>query len=540
MPEPSSHPPGVTRAFASLSARLILLVLLMIAIVVGSLLLMKWQQGKALDQLIAVETRERAATLHKVVGHLQRELVAFTQKWAQRDDLVTFMTRAREPWIKTELLPAMSARHFNHVWILGVKDDLVFAGSPSGESPLPTAPTSLTEIMHRRPDEVSGVFSYPSAEGMMVVAYAMITPDPDREPAGLLLIGRTVTKESLQQLGEVLRGTVSLGSKTRQPSTHWLGITASMPLLGLGGAMVDSFVLNTPLPELTALVRQREDMKFLFITTFLVSGLVAFIFIYRLLLQPINLITSSLAKQTSGPIEVLLEREDEIGALAALVSDAFERKRELEQLLDRRAQLGRELHDGVIQTVYAAGLNLSGAAALCRQNPERAMEILEATRRELNQTIRELRSFIAELEPEDAREGPFGDSVRSIVQLLTASHRMEVALQIDAIAVESLGRTQRLQLLRIIREAVSNVVRHARATLLTVEFHRQGGEGKLLVRDNGDGFDPLRVERGHGLINLNARAADLGGRCEIESGVGQGTTLRLSFPIRSTEARTDK
>jgi hypothetical protein len=93
---------------------------------------------------------------------------------------------------------------------------------------------------------------------------------------------------------------------------------------------------------------------------------------------------------------------------------------------------------------------------------------------------------------------------------MTGPHKIEVTLKVDDQSVDFLGRIQRTQLLRIVREAVSNVVRHARASLLMVEIYRHGQECTLVVRDNGDGFDLLRVERGHGLINLNARTADLG------------------------------
>lgn len=117
---------------------------------------------------------------------------------------------------------------------------------------------------------------------------------------------------------------------------------------------------------------------------------------------------------------------------------------------------------------------------------------------------------------------------------MTAAQRINVTLKIDAEAIETLGRNQRLQLLRIIREGVSNVVRHARASLVTVEFGCRENTGTLVVRDNGEGFDLLRVERGHGLINLSARATDLGGTCEIDSAAGRGTSVTLSFPIRPT------
>lgn len=532
MPQTAPAKSARARLLTSIGGKFALLVTLIVAIVFGSLVLLSVQQNKVLDTLLESETKERIETLNDVEEHLQRELSMFTLNWAQRAEMATFAAQPKGAWMRTNILPAMAARRFNRVWVVNEQGATVFDSGANGEGPLQAAPTSLAEVLRLRPKEKSGVFAHRSNEGTMEIGYAVIKGDSDAKPLGILLVARILSNERLQELGDVLRGTVTLGSETHGPSSAVGAITAAMPLRTLDGKSVDSLVLNTSAPEFKMLLRQRDDMRFLVIITFLVSGIVAFTFIYRLILQPMSQISTSLAKQSSAPIMGLLDRKDEVGAMATLVADSFERKRELEQLLNRRAQLGRELHDGVIQTVYAAGLNLSGAAAMCRFEPDRAMEILESTRRELNTTIRELRSFIAELEPEEAQEGPFSESVRSVVQLMTAAHSINVTLKVDATAVESLSRTQRLQLLRIIREAVSNVVRHARASLLLVEFYRHGPEGTLVVRDNGDGFDLLRVERGHGLINLNARAADLGGRCEVTSSVGQGTTLQLTFAIR--------
>lgn len=524
----------------SITTRFILMVALIAALVFGSLVILNWQQSKVLDNLLESETKERVETLYDVEEHLQRELSAFALNWAQRPEMATLMTQPKGAWVRNVLLPPMSARRFNRAWLINANDETVFDSGAGGEGPIKAAPTSLSEVLRFQPKAKSGVFSHRSNEGTMEIGYAIVYSSADQKPLGLLLIARTLSNERLQELGDVLRGTVTLGSEKHGTPNGVGAITAAMPLRSLDGVAVDSLVLNTSAPEFKMLLQQRDDMRFLLIVTFIISGLIAFAFIFFLILKPIHLLSSSLATQTNAPIMGLLGREDEIGAMASLVADSFEHKRELEQLLSRRAQLGRELHDGVIQTVYAAGLNLSGAAALCRFEPDRAVEILESTRRELNNTIRELRSFIAELEPEDSQESPFDESVRSVVQLMTAPHKITVTLKVDRDAVEALGRTQRLQLLRIIREAVSNVVRHSRASLLMVEFYRHGKEGTLVVRDNGDGFDPLRVDRGHGLINLNARSADLGGGCEIDSAPGRGTTVRLTFPVQDVLQRRAK
>ena len=523
--------------FGSIGARFALLVTLLVILIVGSLAVLTWQQGQLLDTLLESETRERLETLNDLEEHLQRELTAFTANWAQRPEMASFVAIPKTQWVRTMLLPPVAQRRFSRVWIVNAKGETVFDSNSRTEGPLSAAPATVEAVLRMHPKEKSGVFSLRTNEGTMEIGYALIQTEASPTPTGILLIARSLTAERLRDLGEVMRGTVTLGSETQITQRGAGAITAAVPLRNLEGVAVDSLVLNTSAPEFALLLQQLDDLRFLVIVTFLIAGLIAFVFIYRLILQPMNQISRSLGEQSNAPIESLLGRRDEIGDMAALVAESFERKRELEQLLNRRVQLGRELHDGVIQTVYAAGLNLSGAAALCRFEPDRAVEILDSTRRELNNTIRELRSYIAELEPEDAQETPFAESVRSVVQLMTGPHKIEVTLKVDDQSVDFLGRIQRTQLLRIVREAVSNVVRHARASLLMVEIYRHGQECTLVVRDNGDGFDLLRVERGHGLINLNARTSDLGGRCEIDSAPGRGTTVRLTFPGRGAEPR---
>lgn len=523
-------------ALTSITVRFALLVGLIIAIVLGSLAILNWQQKKALDRLLDAQTKERTQALHDIVTQLQRELAAFTGNWARREETARIILQPQMSRNQYSLLPTLALRRFNHAWIVTAKGETVFDSAAGPDSPIRPAPTDLTEVNRLNPAERSGVFTHRSPAGTAEIGYAVIQRESDPNPLGLLLVARTLDTARLQELGTVMRGSVMLGSESHGTPTGAGAITATLPLRGLDGAIIDTLVLNATAPEFNLLLRHRNDQRTVVMITFLISGLIACAITYRLMIQPINLITQSLKSQSGDAISPLVRRRDEIGALASLVTESFARKRELEQLLEQRVQLGRELHDTVIQTVYAAGLNLSSAATLCRTEPQRAVEMLESTRHELNHAIRELRTFIGELEPEDGPEQPFGDTMRSVVQLMTAARKIDVTLKLAIDAVAGLDRNQRLQLLRIIRESVSNVARHAHASLVTVDFYRSGNTGTLVVRDNGAGFDPARVERGHGLINLSARAADLGGTCGIDSTLGHGTTLTVSFPLRPSSA----
>lgn len=536
---PLKLPNGKVRrpAFISIGTRFVLLGALITSIALGSLVILNWQHKSGLAKLVASETAERKQTLREVHEHLERDLALFTRTWAQRTETAHFLAQPQYPWNQSGLLPALAVRNFSRAWIVGSDGETVFDSLAPEGRPVGPAPTTLAEVMRLHPTKDRGAFAFRLPEGTTEIGYALIQSDPGAQPLGLLLVGRTFDPTRLQELGTLVRGTVTLGSEA-QGTPHGPGaISAALPLRGLDGVAFDSLNLSTTAPEFNLLVRQKSDLRVLVLITYLFAGIVAFAMTYSFIIRPIDQITASLASQSTAPLRTLVARRDEIGALATLVVDSFERKHELEQLLHQRAQLGRELHDSVIQTVYAAGLNISGAASLCRADPERAAALLESTRRDLNTTIRELRSFIAELEPEDGEERTLGDAARSIVGLMTAPHAIDVTLKIDAEAAAALDRNQRLHVLRVIRESVSNVVRHARAKLITVEFQRRGEEGVLVVSDNGVGFAPAAVAGGRGLMNLKGRAADLGGRCEITSSVGHGTRLTVSFPVRSFAPR---
>jgi len=102
----------------------------------------------------------------------------------------------------------------------------------------------------------------------------------------------------------------------------------------------------------------------------------------------------------------------------------------------------------------------------------------------------------------------------------------------DRLVRLALAPDQRRDLLLLFQELVHNVSRHAGASRVEVRFAAVGGEVLLSVRDDGVGFDPDRVEEGHGLGSLRTRIARLGGRLEVDSAPGRGCAVRIAAPLR--------
>ncbi len=210
--------------------------------------------------------------------------------------------------------------------------------------------------------------------------------------------------------------------------------------------------------------------------------------------------------------------------------DAHFQQTLLNRALEEKIRLGHDLHDGIIQSLYAAGLTVEAAKNLLPTDPAEATRQLEAGVSAINVTIREVRGYIAGLSPESLRQQSFGEAVRSLTQTLDAGRAATYDLRIDDEAAATLGEEPVAHLLQIAREAVSNALRHGAATLITVRLHCAGGEICLLVQDNGRGFAVTGSSGGgHGLGNMRARAERLGGKLQFSSSPGQGTRLLLTF-----------
>lgn len=201
--------------------------------------------------------------------------------------------------------------------------------------------------------------------------------------------------------------------------------------------------------------------------------------------------------------------------------------------LQDKIRLGRDLHDGLVQTLYATGLVLETAAQrLAGQpaDPAEAARLLERAKSTLNAAIREARGAIGDLTPDALEEQSFSDAVRAVLDHLDGGRLREhrVALAGDLPAFDP---GVRMELLQVIRETASNALRHGGATTLDISFAPLAdGRLRLTVRDDGRGFDPATVSRGHGLDNIAARAGGLGATLDLDSAPGRGAAVTLTLP----------
>lgn len=210
---------------------------------------------------------------------------------------------------------------------------------------------------------------------------------------------------------------------------------------------------------------------------------------------------------------------------------------ELRAALDERERIGRDLHDGLIQSIYAIGLNLAECRRLIVTNTQQTATQLGEAISDLNAVIRDLRSYITGIEPQIANGKAFQAALASLVHSLQGAHAVEFHVGVDAEAADRLSRPQATHLLYIAKEAMSNCLRHSNARNSRVGLRLENGCVRFVVEDDGTGFTPGEPSAtGHGLRNIQARAKELGARCEVLSLPGKGTRLVLDIPLETTHA----
>jgi signal transduction histidine kinase len=215
---------------------------------------------------------------------------------------------------------------------------------------------------------------------------------------------------------------------------------------------------------------------------------------------------------------------------AALALEYARAQQDVERLavLEDRERIARELHDGVIQALFAIGMGLQGAA-LGSQDRELSRQI-EGAVAELDRVIRDLRNYIFGLRPGILADRQLDKALRALVEEFQSKTGVVTIVEIDE-EIASVLSTMAGDIVQLTREALSNVGRHAEAATCRVSLRHRDGVAILEVDDDGRGFDPATAHRGDGLTNLEQRAADLGGTASITSAPAEGTTVRIELPV---------
>lgn len=230
-----------------------------------------------------------------------------------------------------------------------------------------------------------------------------------------------------------------------------------------------------------------------------------------------------------------------LARLANQAAIAIENARLYEQvqnlaMVEERYRIAREMHDGIAQAL--GYLNLRARAALehlASNDVERALTELREIRQAVKDVYADVRQSIFDLKATSVSELGLMETLAGYVEEFSRKHRVQVELSGNLELAPEFPVTTQLHLIRIVQEALTNVRKHSGASWASVKFERGPASVRIEIRDDGCGFDLdevlYREHRRFGLSIMRERADLVGGKFEVVSSRGDGTTVRVELPV---------
>jgi PAS domain S-box-containing protein len=263
-----------------------------------------------------------------------------------------------------------------------------------------------------------------------------------------------------------------------------------------------------------------------------------------------------LKSRRGAPLSVQLSlnplRLDSTRAICLIASDLSETKRAEQELRDssehlrnlaahlltireeERARISREVDDELGQSLTAVKMDLAWLAGRLPQTNGPVLERIRASLQLADSIIQSTRRISTELRPAVL---DLGLAAAVEWQVQDFQTRSGIECKVRLLTEEVVPSNASTAMFRIFQEVLTNVARHARATRAEVVLQKQGDRLVLLIRDNGQGFDEAdpALSQSPGLLGMRERAAILGGRVNVSSGRGQGTTVTVWIPLSQPE-----
>ena len=235
-----------------------------------------------------------------------------------------------------------------------------------------------------------------------------------------------------------------------------------------------------------------------------------------------------ISTDTAEAISCLLHGQVENNLAEALTAS----EQRLSALLHDRTRIGRELHDSVLQALYAIGLTLEQTPRWQKGASEAVSLLRGQAADRLNKLIQEIRRMILTMESDNLDPFRLDSELHALSQIFEQASKVPIHVEVDRAAEEILTGEEARELVTITREALNNCVRHAQASCIEIALRPIGPRVRLSIRDNGTGFDVGHGRaKGVGLAQMEHRARKIGGRLDIQSTAGQGTCITADVYI---------
>ena len=272
-------------------------------------------------------------------------------------------------------------------------------------------------------------------------------------------------------------------------------------------------------------------------TSTLAQPMVSIAGVGPMILVPLSLRTSApgvlavgrlAGRQTFSAADIpLLESFSEQASVALEYARALSEVSRLGMVEDRE-RIARDLHDGVIQSLFAVGIGLQGMAGLVADT--RLADRIQQYVGEIDRVIGDVRSYIFGLRPSVLVAGNLTNTLEQLAHEVQERTGVTVVVDVD-LSLEPALNEASMQIVHVVREALSNVERHAGAATCRISIRRDGESAIIEIDDDGRGFEQEGAHRGMGMGNLAERADAVHGTLDVESHPGRGTLIRLTVPL---------
>lgn len=244
----------------------------------------------------------------------------------------------------------------------------------------------------------------------------------------------------------------------------------------------------------------------------------------------------TLSLRYRGDHAMLADEREFLAALADQAALAVEKAQLQDQVralaaLEERERIAADLHDGIIQSLYATGLGLDACVELVAEHPSEAAVRLGEVVERIDTVIRDVRNFVVGLSPEGLKGKGLTDALTDLARDMGLNRLATVAVAVEPGVNGTLPADATREFYMIDREAIANVARHAPGARVAIRLERDARGLCLSVEDDGHGFDAATARAGCGLHNIEERARRLGGEARVASAPGRGTRVTVNVPV---------
>lgn len=376
---------------------------------------------------------------------------------------------------------------------------------------------------------------------------------------GYLLVGLKWDNTWLARLGMLSQTNLTLHVPPLPPLTETTVISApsgnsyELPLLGLDDEPVATIrgTFDARIVEQVSNSLSEQSLVF-------ILGLVSFLsllglFVVFTVLRPLGQIVRSLESRNPSHLSELLVAKSDFGEIARLLSSQFRQGRMLQEEIRRRLsshqqddsslnesnealrlRLASDLHDGAMQSIYAAGLQIGSMEASIASGRHPDVAQLRSVRTILTECSNDLRSLLLDLEPEELRDQDLDGAMLRFERYLKSISQRSAEFSIQDGALDGISREAQLHLYYITRELISNAARHSCPEFTAANFRRE--KGFLLISWRNDGFTVQdSPPMGNGLRNIAQRVETLGGTWKQRIHRRKEWRVEIELPITTLQ-----